>query len=96
MLPGSLTARSSSTDVYNALRHHVTHDDLFSATDGKFLWKVFFSDDKLDERETELLCQIKERIRAVNPDYEYLLSACLEARPKQGASGWPRGRGRSA
>jgi uncharacterized tellurite resistance protein B-like protein len=72
---------------YKAIRDHLTDDDLFSATEGKWLWEVLFADDKLDERETELLCQLKERARVVNPDFEYLLSACLDARPKQGVPG---------
>ena len=72
---------------YKALRHHVTDDDLFSARDGKLLWPLLFADDKLDERETKLLCEIKERVRAANPDFEYLLSACMDARPKQQISG---------
>jgi len=72
---------------YEAIRDHLADDELFSAADGKWLWKVLFADDQLDERETELLCQLRERARVVNPDFEYLLSACLEARPKQGSPG---------
>src|SRR4051812_19940870 len=63
---------------YKAIRSHLMDDDLFSATEGKWLWQVLFADDRLDERETELLCQLKERARVVNPEVEYLLSACLE------------------
>jgi hypothetical protein len=72
---------------YKALSNHLLNDELFSATEGKWLWKLLFADDKLDERETELLCQLRDRARVVNPEFEYLLSACLEARPKQGVSG---------
>jgi hypothetical protein len=72
---------------YKALSNHLLDDDIFSATEGKWLWRFLFADDTLDERETELLCQLRDRVRVVNPEFEYLLAACLDARPKLGVSG---------
>jgi hypothetical protein len=72
---------------YKALSNHLVDDEIFSSTDGKWLWKLLFADEKLDEREYKLLCELRDRARVAHPDFEYLLAACLEARPKQGVSG---------
>jgi hypothetical protein len=72
---------------YKTLSDHLMDDEVFSATDGKWLGKLLFTDEKLDERETELLCQLRDRARVVHPEFEYLLATCLEARPKQGVPG---------
>jgi hypothetical protein len=72
---------------YKALSNHLLDDEIFSATDGKWLWEVIFADDKIDEREYKLLCELRDRARVVNPEFEYLLAVCLEARPKQRVSG---------
>jgi hypothetical protein len=72
---------------YRAIRNYLLDDDLLSATEWKWLWEVLFADDRIDEREAELLCRLKEGARVVNPEFDALLLACLEARRKQGGAG---------
>src|SRR5258707_13196598 len=54
---------------FKALSNHLVDDDILSATEGKWLWKLLFADDKLDERETRLLCELRDRVRIAHPDF---------------------------
>ena len=59
---------------YRAIRSHLLDDDVLSATERKWLLDVLLADDRIDERETELLCRLRDGgARVVDPEFEALL-----------------------
>src|SRR5262245_29272363 len=64
---------------FSAVKKHMLSDGSISAAEAKWLRKMIFQDESIDEEEKKLMQDLKAGARDVSPEFQKLFDECMQA-----------------